>query len=30
MQKAAGFASIICQTAGAVPLDLSIYNKFKV
>lgn len=30
MQKAADFASVICQTAGAVPQDLSIYNKFKV
>ena len=30
MQNAADFASLICQTAGAVPNDLAIYNNYKV
>ena len=30
MQRAADFAGLICQTAGAVPNDLSIYKKYKV
>ena len=30
MQRAADFAGNICQTAGAVPTDLSIYNSYKV
>ena len=29
MQRAADFAGIICQTSGAVPSDMSIYEKFK-
>ena len=29
MQRAADFAGMICQTSGAVPSDLSIYEKFK-
>ncbi|MAW65948.1 MAG: hypothetical protein CMD18_07120 [Flavobacteriales bacterium] len=29
MQRAADFAGVICQTSGAVPRDLSIYEKFK-
>jgi fructokinase len=30
MQRAADFAGAICQTSGAVPGDLSIYEKFKL
>ena len=30
MQRAADFAGMICQTSGAVPSDLSIYEKFKL
>ena len=30
MQDAADFAGLICQTAGAVPTDLKIYEKFKI
>ena len=29
MQRAADFASVICQTSGAVPVDLMVYEKFK-
>tara|TARA_B100001540_G_C15677634_1_gene583287 strand:- start:65 stop:907 length:843 start_codon:yes stop_codon:yes gene_type:complete len=30
MQRAGEFAGLICQTKGAVPDDLSIYEKFKI
>lgn len=30
MQRAADFAGMICQTSGAVPSDLKMYEKFKV
>lgn len=30
LQRAADFAGLICQTAGAVPSDLSIYNSFTI
>ena len=29
MQRAADFAGVICQTSGAVPVDLMVYEKFK-
>jgi len=29
MQRAADFAGVICQTSGAVPDDLMVYEKFK-
>ena len=30
LARASEFASIICQTAGAVPNDLSVYNSYKL
>ena len=30
MQRAGEFAGLICQTKGAVPDDLSVYEKFKI
>ena len=30
MQRAADFAGIICQTAGAVPVDLTVYESYKL
>jgi Sugar kinases, ribokinase family len=29
MQRAADFAGVICQTSGAVPVDLMVYEKYK-
>ena len=29
MQRAADFAGVICQTSGAVPIDLTVYESYK-